>query len=163
MKLRDKFENIWRVYQMSDKFKEENKEDIYQVFLDAYGIGIIDKGVKRLEGKQGNKIKNPDEIMKDKINKSNQDLIKEKLMKGCGKNTTWCNISYRCGEMEDLKHSGHIIYCKGCKTKLQQHEETKKAERNKIMDLIDKRFSETNEIDKAEWDNELKKESEEEE
>lgn len=51
MKLRNKFENIWKVYQMANRFREEDKENIYQVFLDGYGISLIDKGVERLKNK----------------------------------------------------------------------------------------------------------------
>ena len=64
------------------------------------------------------------------------DKIKEKLLKGCGKDADWCNIFRSCGEFEDLKHSDHIIYCKECMIKLQQHEETKKAEKERFLRLI---------------------------
>jgi len=37
--------------------------------------------------------------------------------KGCGKKTSWAGQEYLCGQMEDLKHSSHIILCKDCRKK----------------------------------------------
>lgn len=41
-------------------------------------------------------------------------------MKGCGEEVIWCNLPFKCGEMEDLKHSDHIIYCNKCRKKLKE-------------------------------------------
>ncbi len=38
-------------------------------------------------------------------------------MKGCGKEVKWSWQTFLCGEMEDLKHSDHIILCPECKEK----------------------------------------------
>jgi len=70
-------------------------------------------------------------------------------MKGCNKKTKWCNQEYNCGEIEDLKHSDHIIYCDDCKLKLkkliselenleQSHAEYTLKGRLEILELKDK-------------------------
>jgi len=53
---------------------------------------------------------------------SSSSLIK---LKGCGKEVEWGYYAtkYKCGEMEDLKHSDHIILCEDC---LKDLEEAKK-------------------------------------
>jgi hypothetical protein len=48
---------------------------------------------------------------------------KEDIKKGCGKIFMWIEClkdERRCGQMEDLKHSEHIILCPSCRTKLKE-------------------------------------------
>ena len=46
--------------------------------------------------------------------------IKE-LKAGCGKErvTKWDSKPYRCGQIEDLKHSDSILLCEECKLKIE--------------------------------------------
>ena len=44
---------------------------------------------------------------------------KKQIQKGCKKIVIWCNIKYKCGMFEDLKHSDHIILCPTCQAQLQ--------------------------------------------
>jgi len=41
-KIKQAFENFWEVYQIGKRFKEKDKKEIYQVFLDGYGCAFID-------------------------------------------------------------------------------------------------------------------------
>jgi len=50
--------------------------------------------------------------------KKQKRKTKEELEKGCGKKCEWSNQDYLCGQMEDLKHSDHIILCKDCQEAL---------------------------------------------
>ncbi len=63
-------------------------------------------------------------------NKIGEDIRKENMpvdvdnhadtSKGCGKEFMWIeslNDKRICGQMEDLKHSNHILLCKSCKKK----------------------------------------------
>jgi len=41
MKIREAFENFWKIKSMNKKFKEKDKERYYDIFLDGYGYALI--------------------------------------------------------------------------------------------------------------------------
>ena len=41
MKIREAFENFWKIKSMNKKFKEKDKERYYDLFLDGYGYALI--------------------------------------------------------------------------------------------------------------------------
>lgn len=47
MTIKEQFENFWKFYKIGNKFKEKDKADIYQVFLDGYGCAIINSDKSR--------------------------------------------------------------------------------------------------------------------
>jgi len=61
---------------------------------------------------------------------------KEEILKGCGKMFIWIDYlkdERRCGQIEDLKHSEHIILCPTCQARL---DERTRAEQDFLKILI---------------------------
>ncbi len=64
---------------------------------------------------------------------------KEELKKGCGKifmYIKYFNDKRVCGQMEDLKHSEHIILCPECEAELKGIEETEKRLNNEWLNKL---------------------------
>ena len=41
-KIKDAFENFWKLYLFDKKYKKEDKKRYYQLFLDGYACALID-------------------------------------------------------------------------------------------------------------------------
>jgi hypothetical protein len=74
--------------------------------------------------------------------------ILEKLERGCGK--------YPCGNRHTLPNGTKLILCPDCKARLSQHLESTKAERERVLKIIDNRFDGHKCLERWEWE-ELRK------
>lgn len=74
-----------------------------------------------------------------------KDLIKEKILKGCGKPEERYGTTINCGYL--LKDNKTTNLCSNCKAKLQQHEETSKAkDEEELIFLQEEIFNPLNRI-----------------
>ena len=65
MKIKESFENFWKIKSMNKRFKEKDKERYYEIFLDGYGLACIDieNSTKSEKEKEKMKIHKPKTII----------------------------------------------------------------------------------------------------
>lgn len=121
MKIKEAFENIWKVKSMGGRMREEDKAKYYDIFMDGYGCALIDIEEKNAEQpnseldspqtKSSNSERN--NCIISSVEKRGEKDKNEDTRKGCGK--VWGiaeeDVAFSCGQNDD---GGELFICPEC-------------------------------------------------